>query len=107
VARGGGGSTSTAVSLINALRERANATPISASDLTTDFVMDERQRELYWEGLRRVDLIRNNQFIGANYLWPFKAGAANGKASESHRKIFPIPEDILLVNENLTQNPDY
>ena len=34
-------------------------------------------------------------------------GAANGKASEAHRKIFPIPEDILLVNENLTQNPDY
>lgn len=107
VARGGGGSTATAVSLINALRERANAAPISASDLTIDFVMDERQRELYWEGLRRVDLIRNNQYIGANYVWPFKAGAANGKASEAHRKIFPIPEDILLVNENLTQNPDY
>ena len=65
------------------------------------------KRELYWEGLRRPDLIRNNQFIGANYVWPFKAGAANGKASENHRKIFPLPEDILLVNENLIQNPDY
>ena len=79
VARGGGGSTATAVSLINALRERANAAPISASDLTIDFVMDERQRELYWEGLRRVDLIRNNQYIEPT-TFGLKAGAANGKA---------------------------
>jgi hypothetical protein len=107
VVNGGGGTTSTAVGLINQLRVRAGAPQILSSDLTSDFVLDERSRELYWEGLRRSDLIRHNKFVTANYLWPFKAGAANGKASDDYRKIFPIPEAVLLVNSNLTQNPNY
>jgi hypothetical protein len=107
VVNGGGGTTSTAVGLINQLRVRAGAPQILSSDLTSNFVLDERSRELYWEGLRRSDLIRHNKFVTANYLWPFKAGAANGKASDDYRKIFPIPEAVLLVNSNLTQNPNY
>ena len=102
-----GGNIETAVNLINQLRSRANAPVISSSDLTTDFVLDERSRELYWEGQRRTDLIRHNKYVTSNYMWPFKAGAAQGKASEEHRRIFPIPEAVLLVNTNLTQNPNY
>jgi hypothetical protein len=62
---------------------------------------------LYWEGLRRSDLIRANKFVTGSYLWPFKAGVSSGKASDEHRKIFPIPEAVLLVNSNLKQNPNY
>lgn len=107
VTRGGGGSATTATSMINELRSRAGAPTITTSELTTDLVMDERSRELYWEGLRRPDLIRDGKFVSGSYLWPYKGGAASGKAGEAHRKIFAIPEDVLLVNSNLNQNPNY
>ncbi|MDB9886736.1 RagB/SusD family nutrient uptake outer membrane protein, partial [Flavobacteriaceae bacterium] len=105
VTRGGVGSTSVALGYINELRTRAGAP--AASSLSTDLVMDERSRELYWEGLRRTDLIREGKFVSSTYLWPFKAGVSQGAATDAHRKIFPIPEDVLLVNTNLTQNPNY
>lgn len=107
VTKGGGGSLATATELVNQLRSRAGAPNILSSHLTSDFILDERSRELYWEGLRRSDLIRHNKFVTSNYLWPFKAGAASGKASDDYRKIFPLPEAVLLVNSNLTQNPNY
>ncbi|MEJ2547062.1 MAG: RagB/SusD family nutrient uptake outer membrane protein, partial [Gemmatimonadota bacterium] len=53
VARGGGGSVAQAVQYVNALRERAYGGAgqnITAEDLTLDFILDERARELYWEG---------------------------------------------------------
>ena len=102
-----GANLDTAANLINQLRSRAGAPTITSSDLTSDFVLDERSRELYWEGQRRSDLIRHNKFVTSNYMWPFKAGAAQGKASDDYRRIFPIPEAVLLVNTNLTQNPNY
>jgi hypothetical protein len=107
VARGGGGTTSTAVSLINELRSRAGAPAMSSSEFSKNAVMDERARELYWEGFRRPDLIRDNKFITGAYMWPFKGGAANGTSVSDHFKLFPIPEDILLVNPNIKQNPNY
>lgn len=105
--RGGAGSASTAAGYINQLRTRASAPSINASDLSVDLVMDERARELYWEGHRRPDLIRDGKFVTSAYLWPFKAGAANGMATDEYRRIFPIPEDVILVNSNIKQNPNY
>lgn len=107
VTRGSGGSEATAVDLINELRLRAGASTITSGQLTTEMVMDERSRELYWEGLRRPDLIRYNKFVSGTYLWPFKGGAANGTSVSDHLKLFPIPEDVLLVNPNIKQNPNY
>lgn len=101
------GDSATALGLINQLRNRAGAPAATISEFNTQFVMDERSRELYWEGLRRSDLIRDNKFVTGSYLWPFKAGVAQGTASDNHRKIFPIPEDVILVNTNLQQNPNY
>ena len=101
------GNSATALGLINQLRARAGAPAATISEFNTQFVMDERSRELYWEGLRRSDLIRDNKFVTGSYLWPFKAGVAQGAASDDYRKIFPIPEDVLLVNTNLQQNPNY
>ncbi|WP_224485281.1 RagB/SusD family nutrient uptake outer membrane protein [Robertkochia aurantiaca] len=105
--KGGGGNLSTAASLINELRTRANAPAISEGDLTPQFVLDERSRELKWEGLRRTDLIRYGQFVSGSYLWPFKGGATNGRAVEEYRKLFPLPTNVLQINPNLTQNPGY
>jgi len=102
-----GGNAGTAVGLINQIRTRAGAPLVTAAEFDTQFVMDERSRELYWEGTRRTDLIRDGKFTTSTYLWPFKAGAALGKSTDEYRNIFPIPEDVLLVNPNLQQNPNY
>lgn len=111
VLRGGaGGDVNTAAGLINQLRTRAygnSSGNISVSDLTLGFILDERARELYWEGQRRTDLIRYGYFTGASYLWPFKGGVKNGTSVDSYRVLFPLPSNILSINSNLTQNTGY
>lgn len=107
VLRGGGGSTATALGYINSLRTRANASTISASNLTLDFILDERARELAWEAHRRTDLIRFGKFTSATYLWPFKGGSKNGKGVEEYRNLYPIPANDLIANPNLKQNTGY
>ncbi len=110
VLRGGGGSTATAVAKINELKERAygnSSGNITATDLTLDFILQERARELYWEGQRRTDLIRYGYFTSANYVWPFKGNDPNGMAVDSYRKLFPLPNNVLSINPNLHQNPGY
>ncbi len=111
VVRGGqGGSTSEAVSLINKLRERAygNANnDITAGNLTLDFILNERARELYWEATRRTDLIRFGEFTGSKYNWEWKGGVQNGTGTDSHFNVYPIPSSDLTANPNLTQNPGY
>jgi hypothetical protein len=111
VLRGGGGSAATALDLVNDLRERAygnTSANITADQLTLDFILDERLRELYWEGHRRTDLIRYGLFTGAEYLWAQKGGdTPTGTATPEYRDLYPIPATDLLVNPNLTQNPGY
>jgi hypothetical protein len=111
VKRGGGGSEATALELVNALRTRAFSGStdgnISAGDLTLDFILDERARELYWECHRRTDLVRYNKFTGGDYLWPWKGNAAVGTATDSKFDIFPIPDSDVNANSNLVQNPGY
>lgn len=108
--RGGGGDINLALSKINELRERAYGSTsgnITLSDLTLDFVLDERSRELYWEGVRRTDLIRYGYFTSGDYLWPWKGNQPNGVPTESYRTLFPIPNNTILTNPNLQQNEGY
>lgn len=102
-----GGSISQAVDYVNAVRERSNASIITAGDLTLNFLIDERGRELNLEGHRRSDLIRFGMFTGGSYLWPWKGNALNGTSIPSTYKLFPIPVQALQANPNLTQNPGY
>ncbi|GGD19879.1 RagB/SusD family nutrient uptake outer membrane protein [Flavobacterium orientale] len=100
-----------AVTYVNALRERANNGSqignISQSNLTLDFIIDERSRELHWEGHRRQDLIRFNRYTGGNYNWAWKGNGSNGVSIPSFLKLYPIPQASLASNPNLTQNPGY
>lgn len=110
VLRGGnGGDAGTALDLINDLRERAYGNTdgnIVSGDLTLDFILDERSRELYWEGNRRVDLIRFGEYTNQG-IWPWKGGVETGQVTSSHLNIFPIPASDLAANPNLDQNDDY
>jgi hypothetical protein len=105
--RGAGGSMATATTYVNVLRTRAKATTVSQSDLNLNFILDERARELHWEGHRRTDLIRFGKFTGGSYLWPWKGNVASGTPTQSYRDLFPIPATALASNNKLQQNPGY
>jgi hypothetical protein len=110
VLRGGGGDIGLAVDYVNALRERAYGDAsgnITEIDLTLDFVLDERARELYWEGHRRMDLIRYGLFTGGDYLWQWKGGVQAGRSVEACFRLYPLPGAELAANPNLTQNDCY
>jgi starch-binding outer membrane protein, SusD/RagB family len=111
VLRGGtGGDAVSALTLINQLRTRAygNATGnITAGQLTIDFILEERGRELYYEAHRRTDLIRHGKFTTGNYLWAWKGGVSAGRAVDAKYNIFPIPTTDLSSNPNLVQNTGY
>ncbi len=108
--RGGGGDAATALGYVNALRQRAYGGPagdITAPELTLDFILDERGRELLWEGHRRVDLVRYGLFTGGTYIWSWKGGQQAGVSTDTFRDLYPIPANELVANPNLTQNPGY
>ncbi|RYY35577.1 MAG: RagB/SusD family nutrient uptake outer membrane protein [Sphingobacteriaceae bacterium] len=108
--RGGGGNAAEALELVNDLRERAygdNSGNINAGQLNLNFLLDERGRELYWEGFRRTDLIRFDRFTGNALLWDWKGNVMNGTGTPSHFNLFPIPASDLSLNTNLEQNPGY
>ena len=111
VARGGaGGSAATALTYVNALRTRAYGNTsgnLTAAALTTDFYLNERGRELYWEAHRRTDLVRFGKFTDGTYLWPFKGGTKAGAAIPAYRNLYPIPAADMIANPNLVQNTGY
>lgn len=112
VARGGSGSSATeALTLMNELRERAYGDnyptgKLTAADLTVDFYLDERARELCYECTRRTDLIRYGKFTTSAYLWQWKGGVKDGKAVDSKFNYYPIPTSDLVANPNL-YNEEY
>jgi len=109
VSRGGaGGDANLALTYFNAIRQRAYGnTSGNVGALTTDMILDERQRELYLEGFRRTDLIRFGKFVSSTYLWPWKANIANGAGVDEHFNLYPLPSPEVSANNNLIQNPGY
>jgi hypothetical protein len=92
----GGTDPQTPLQLVNLVRARSGATALGS--VTLDALLDERGRELYWEGYRRMDLIRFGKYLQA---WQEKA------TSDPKVLIFPIPARSLAANPNLVQNPGY
>jgi hypothetical protein len=111
VLRGGtGGSTSAALGYVNDIRTKAyggSSGNLDLEDMTLSFILDERARELYWEGYRRTDLIRYGLFTGGAYLWTWKGGTQEGLATDSKFNLYPIPDADMGANPNLDQNPGY
>lgn len=86
----------TALQLVNEVRERAGIEPLEV--ITPDDLLAERGRELFFEGWRRQDLIRSGKY---DEPWAFKS------VSEPCKKVFLIPNDQILSNPALQQNPCY
>ncbi|MCH4154804.1 MAG: RagB/SusD family nutrient uptake outer membrane protein [Muribaculaceae bacterium] len=115
-----GGSRAQALAYVNEIRERAYMSgkyavsgvdssvsgDITDSQLTLDFILSERQRELASEITRRTDLIRFGKFT-TGYNWDWKNAVRLGSDVDDHFKLFPIPESEMTNNPNLVQNPGY
>jgi hypothetical protein len=93
-----GGSAAEALELVNEVRRRSNASELTA--ITLDDMLDERGRELIWEGARRRDMIRFGTYL--TWDWKFRT-----EDSPAFRTLFPVPSIELNANANLTQNPGY
>lgn len=93
------GDNGPALTLINDLRTKRGAAAIGSISSDGQEILDERGFELYWEGHRRTDLIRFDQFTSGT--WWAK------DVSENYRSIYPIPTNALTANQNLVQNPGY
>ena len=98
------GPNAESISLINQVRQRAKVADIVLGDYPTkeslrDFILAERGREFFSEGLRREDLIRHGKFI-SNAI-------ERGKNAKPYHVLYPIPQRQREANPNLAQNPGY
>jgi hypothetical protein len=89
-----------AVDIVNTMRERAGLDAIEASDFDSPddliaTILDERRKELAFEGHRRMDLLRNGQAI------------VNGLMPGDDQTVMPIPVSETDQNSSLPQNPGY
>lgn len=90
------GYTANAVSFVNEIRDRAGLQPLTT--LTIEDLDREWKHEFIFEGLRRTTNIRFGTFFNE---WWEKA------STPAYRSIYPIPENVLLLNPSLKQNPGY
>ena len=100
------GPNAKATEYINKLRERANAMQESSYELKD--VIKEWSKEFWFEGRRRMDLVRFGMYGGqSGYKWEFMGGLAAGSQFPAYRNIYPLPDNDLTNNENLKQNEGY
>jgi hypothetical protein len=100
------GTDALAMPKLQELSARAGVDP--PAEITQDFLMAERARELMWEAHRRTDLIRYGLYHTDAYLWPYKGGDSfAGQAFPAYKCLFAIPPTELAVNDQLVQNPGY
>jgi hypothetical protein len=94
-----------AADAINALRNRAHATPVSPDQITLDFILDERSRELFSEEERRYTLLRTHSWLRRTALYNKIAGPH----IVARDTLFPIPVNEINANVSypMRQNPGY
>ena len=99
------GNLADAAADINVLRNRAHALPVGPQDVTVDFILDERARELIVEEPRRRTLSR----MGVLYERVKKYNPSSGTSVQPHNELWPIPQSVIDANTGaeMTQNPGY
>ena len=114
-----------AFSLVNAVNQRAIARsttrPLKKSDYDSDdkmetLVLEERRRELMFEGKRWFDLVRmairdgNTKRLSALVLTKYDnstVSAVRIKLTDMDALYFPLSKDEIKINDKLKQNPVY
>jgi hypothetical protein len=102
------GKLAEAATSINALRTRANAPQVSASDISLDFILDERARELLAEENRRMTLMRTGTLVTRTQA--YNTQTINPVIGISNKNLLmPIPQSEIDLNKDakLEQNPGY
>lgn len=99
------GKLADAAESINKLRRRAGASVIAPGQVTLDFILDERSRELLTEEHRRYTLLRT-------HTWLERVKAHNPLAApnvQPRDTIFPIPQAVIDANLDapMPQNPGF
>jgi hypothetical protein len=99
------GNPGAAATTINVLRTRAKASPITAANVTLDFILDERSRELILEEDRRYTLLRTRKWLERTALH----NKYGGEMISPRDTLFPIPQDVIDSNLSATmsQNPGW
>jgi hypothetical protein len=90
---------------LNVVRARAKATPVTAAQVTIDYILDERARELVFEEDRRLTLSRTGKLVERVRLH----NPLNKSNIQDYHALFPIPASEIEANKDavLTQNPGY
>lgn len=102
ILRGGTGTPpggNTALALVNSIRTHVSRDASALGTITLDVLLDERGREMYNECWRRQDLIRFGKFLGPIQEKP--------QVSPATYLIYPIPNDQVVSNPLISQNPGY
>lgn len=94
-----------AAETINVLRRRAHASEIGAADVSIDFILDERSRELLLEEERRYTLLRTGKWVARTK----KYNENGGQFIVDRDTLFPIPQTVIDANltEKMPQNPGF
>jgi hypothetical protein len=103
------GKTAAAAVSINALRTRANAPQVTAGQMTLDFILDERVRELIGEENRRLTLMRTGTLVDRATRLNSNDAVHPTVGLTSKNLLLPIPLSEIQLNKDavLTQNPGY
>jgi hypothetical protein len=101
------GATGNAANYINALRNRVGAQLVDAADISIQFILDERARELCGEYTRWYDLKRSGKLTNA-YLTEKNPDVGKHFIDGTHG-LRPIPQRQMdaISNPNGFQNPGY
>ena len=102
------GDLSSAADDINVVRNRANATPVLPVDVNIDYILDERIRELYFEEMRMITLMRTGKLVERTQKYndnPMLPGAN----IQDHNRLWPIPQSQIDLNigAKFEQNPGF
>jgi starch-binding outer membrane protein, SusD/RagB family len=94
-----------AAATINTIRARSKATPITPAQVTLDYILDERSRELFIEEERRGTLLRTRKWYDRTKLY----NTYGGEKIALRDTLFPIPQDVIDANltKPFPQNPGW
>ncbi|MCG8323437.1 MAG: RagB/SusD family nutrient uptake outer membrane protein [Cytophagales bacterium] len=107
------GNLGSAAEDLNVIRNRSNASSIAAGDVTEDFILDERARELVVEEPRMRTLIRMDRLVDRvrtyNTEPAVPGGLSSGGTIQDYNRLWPIPQKVIDANvgAEFPQNPGY